>query len=170
MRSPLEDAAIELGGLLSASMSTLLKDTGGPAPPYRPRAPPPNHPNGSRHHYPNGPPPNVAPPAPPPPPWAPPTPPSPMPGAPPSSATGFGAQYTFPADLVPSNGGLMSTKVDLGALTEVDEVDISFVAGPLGMRLDERGGLLPVSVVTKIEPNGQVRIFEKRSSKVSKCY
>ena len=51
----------------------------------------------------------------------------------------------------------MSTKVDLGALTEVDEVDISFVAGPLGMRLDERGGLLPVSVVTKIEPNGQVQ-------------
>jgi len=61
----------------------------------------------------------------------------------------------------------MSTKVDLGALTEADEVDISFVAGPLGMRLDERGGLLPVSVVTKIEPNGQVKVAEKERSKAT---
>jgi len=181
MRSPLEDAAIELGGILSASVNSLLKDTGGPAPPYRPRAPP-HQQNSSQqqqqqhahsrgpHYQHNGPmPPNGgAAAAPPPPPWAP-SAPAPMPGAPPliSPATGFGAQYTFPAELVPSNGGLMSTKVDLGALTEADEVDISFVAGPLGMRLDERGGLLPVSVVTKIEPNGQVKVAEKERSKAT---
>ena len=52
----------------------------------------------------------------------------------------------------------MSTKVDIGDLTERDEVDITFMPGPIGMRLDERGGLLPVSVVTNLVPNGQAAL------------
>ena len=49
----------------------------------------------------------------------------------------------------------MSTKVDIGALTNQDEVDITFMEGSLGMRLDERGGYVPVSVVTNVVPGGQ---------------
>ena len=52
----------------------------------------------------------------------------------------------------------MSTKVEIGDLTERDEVDITFMPGPIGMRLDERGGLLPVSVVTNLVPNGQAAL------------
>ena len=51
----------------------------------------------------------------------------------------------------------MSTKVDIGDLTERDEVDITFMPGPIGPRLDERGAL-PVSVVTNLVPNGQAAL------------
>ena len=50
---------------------------------------------------------------------------------------------------------LPPSKVDIGALTHQDEVDITFMAGSLGMRLDERGGYVPVSVVTNVVPGGQ---------------
>lgn len=52
------------------------------------------------------------------------------------------------------------SKVDVGDLTETDEVDITFNAGPLGMRLDERGDwrLLPVSLVTSLVPQGQAAL------------
>jgi len=49
-------------------------------------------------------------------------------------------------------------QVDIGDLTEADEVDITFLAGPLGMRLDERGGIVPVSVVTSLVPQGQAAL------------
>ena len=45
--------------------------------------------------------------------------------------------------------------MDIGALTHQDEVDITFMEGSLGMRLDERGGYVPVSVVTNVVPGGQ---------------
>ena len=71
---------------------------------------------------------------------------------------GYGAQYQFPTEIVPPSGSKMSTKVEIGDLTERDEVDITFMPGPIGMRLDERGGLLPVSVVTNLVPNGQAAL------------
>ena len=76
----------------------------------------------------------------------------------PGQQYGYGAQYQFPTEIVPPSGSKMSTKVDIGDLTERDEVDITFMPGPIGMRLDERGGLLPVSVVTNLVPNGQAAL------------
>ncbi len=50
--------------------------------------------------------------------------------------------------------------MDVGELTQADEVDITFMAGTLGMRLDERGDYrcVPVSIVTSLEPNGQAAL------------
>merc|ERR1712146_196802 len=79
------------------------------------------------------------------------------PNPPPFVTGGYGASYNFPEEIIPaaSNGTAMSTKVQLGELTDEHELDITFMDGPLGMRLDERGGLIPVSLVTHVVPQGQ---------------
>jgi C-terminal processing protease CtpA/Prc len=50
----------------------------------------------------------------------------------------------------------MSTKRALDTVPSSDlEFDVSFVEGELGARLEERGGLHPVSVVVSVTENGQ---------------
>ena len=53
---------------------------------------------------------------------------------------------------------LGSTKLELPADADDDrEFDVSFADGPLGMRLEERGGLVALSVVTHVADGGQAR-------------
>eukprot|EP00635_Sarcinochrysidales_sp_CCMP3193_P014145 CAMPEP_0118889448 /NCGR_PEP_ID=MMETSP1166-20130328/371_1 /TAXON_ID=1104430 /ORGANISM="Chrysoreinhardia sp, Strain CCMP3193" /LENGTH=565 /DNA_ID=CAMNT_0006828039 /DNA_START=115 /DNA_END=1812 /DNA_ORIENTATION=- len=53
-------------------------------------------------------------------------------------------------------GGLVGTKKLLDPdLTDDREFDVRFDDGPLGMRIEERLGLVPVTVVTHVDPKGQ---------------
>lgn len=49
----------------------------------------------------------------------------------------------------------MTTKVSLDKPSDRYEFDISFGEGDLGMRMEERGGLVPVSVVVSVTDGGQ---------------
>jgi len=71
--------------------------------------------------------------------------------------SGIGASYHFPAEIMPPSGTKMSTKMEIGQLSEREELDVTFGAGELGMRLEERGDyrLVPVSVVTSLVPCSQ---------------
>ena len=47
-----------------------------------------------------------------------------------------------------------TTKVGLPSPDDANEYDVTFESGPLGFRLEERGGLVAVSLVTSVDAAG----------------
>ena len=71
----------------------------------------------------------------------------------PSLGSGFRGSASQILDIAEDLG---STKLELPAEADDDrEFDVTFVDGPLGMRLEERGGLVALSVVTHVADAGQ---------------
>ena len=82
----------------------------------------------------------------------------PAPPAPPPVAAARGAAFVGPGSRVFAGGveDLGSTKLALPGEADDDrEFDVVFQAGPLGMRLEERGGLVPLTMVTSVAVDGQ---------------
>ena len=59
-----------------------------------------------------------------------------------------------------------TTKVGLPSPDDANEYDVTFESGPLGFRLEERGGLVAVSLVTSVDAAGQAAAAGVRAGDV----
>lgn len=64
---------------------------------------------------------------------------------------GFGASFRAPVHKKEAN----TTKRLLGDPEDDNEFDVLLQDGPLGMRIEERAGLVPITLVTHVDSNGQ---------------
>ncbi|KAJ8599166.1 hypothetical protein CTAYLR_008566 [Chrysophaeum taylorii] len=72
-----------------------------------------------------------------------------------AAAGGFGASFRESITVPDVPRDPTSTKHSLGEFQDDCEFDATFDDGPLGMRIEERSGLVPITVVTHVDDTGQ---------------